>query len=238
MVFAKAPQPGHVKTRLSPPFSPAEAAEFYRCLLLDALDESSAAAAALGCEAVIAIDPPGAAAAIASQAPAGFRAIAQGAGDLGARMSHVARQAGAAGAPFALLRGSDSPCLDRGVLRDAIVALADADLVLCPDRDGGYSLVGLGGRALERGPREGLFDHPMSTPTVLSDTLARAERSRLRTHRLPPGFDIDRFDDLRWLAAARRGRGAPRCPRTVAFLDEYRLWPPEDSSRSVLLSRP
>jgi rSAM/selenodomain-associated transferase 1 len=232
IVFAKAPQPGHVKTRLSPPLSHAEAAELYRCLLLDALDESSAAAAVLGCEAVIAVDPPGAAAEIASHAPAGFRAIAQGAGELGARMSHVARQAGAAGAPFALLRGSDSPCLDRGVLRDAVVALADSDLVLCPDRDGGYNLVGLGARALERGPREGLFDHPMSTPTVLRDTLARAERARLRAHRLPPGFDVDRFDDLRWLAAARHGRAVLPCRRTLAFLDERRLWPSGDPVRS------
>jgi hypothetical protein len=238
VVFAKAPQPGHVKTRLSPPFSQAEAAELYRCLLLDALDESAAAAEASGWEAVIAVDPPDAAAEIASCAPAGFRAIAQGGGELGARMNHVARQAGAAAAPFALLRGSDSPCLDRALLRDAVAALNDVDLVVCPDRDGGYNLVGLGARALERGPRDGLFDHPMSTPTVLQDTLARAERSRLRTHRLPQGFDVDRFDDLRWLAAARQNRAVLSCPRTLAFLDERRLWPPVGSSRSSLPSSP
>ena len=238
VVFAKAPQLGQVKTRLSPPFSPAEAVELYRCLLLDALDESEKAATELGCEAVIAVDPAVAVAEVASSAPAGFRAIAQGGGELGARMSHVARQAGAAGAPFALLRGSDSPCLDRAVLRDAVVALSDVDLVLCPDRDGGYSLVALGARALERGPRDGLFDHPMSTPTVLRDTLARAERSRLRAHRLAPGFDIDRFDDLRWLAAARESRAALPCRRTLGFLDERRLWPPAGSSRSSVPSSP
>jgi rSAM/selenodomain-associated transferase 1 len=236
IVFAKAPQPGHVKTRLSPPFSPAEAAELYRCLLLDALDESSAAAAAIGCEVVIAVDPPAAVAEIVSRAPAGFRAIAQGGGELGARMNHVARQAGAAGAPFALLRGSDSPCLDRATLRDAVAALREVDLVVCPDRDGGYNLVGLGAYALGRGPRDGLFDHPMSTPTVLHDTLARAERSRLRSQRLATGFDIDRFDDLRWLAAARRAHATLPCRRTLAFLDERRLWPPVDSSASPLPS--
>ena len=238
VIFAKAPEPGQVKTRLSPPFSPAEAAGLYRCLLLDVLDESSLAAAALGCEAVIAVDPPGAAAEIVSHAPAGFRAIAQGVGELGARMIHVARQAAAAGAPFALLRGSDSPCLDRKSLREAAIALAQADLVVCPDSDGGYNLVGLGARALARGPGGGLFDHPMSTPAVLRDTLARAEQLRLRTHLIPQGFDIDRFDDLRWLAAARRRNEAIPCRRTLAFLDEGRLWPPEGASRSSLYSGP
>ena len=238
IVFAKAPQPGHVKTRLSPPLSPVEAAELYRCLLLDALDETAAAAVALGCDAVIAVDPPLATEEIASRAPGGFRAIAQDAGELGARMTHVARQAAAAGAPFALLRGSDSPCLDRGVLRDAVVALGAADLVVCPDRDGGYNLVGLGARALERAASGGLFDHPMSTPTVLRDTLARADHARLRIQRLAPGFDVDRFEDLRWLAAARRCQPGLPCRRTLAFLDERRLWPSADSSRSPMPSSP
>jgi rSAM/selenodomain-associated transferase 1 len=237
VVFAKAPQPGRVKTRLSPPLSPTEAAELYRCLLLDVLDESAAAALLLGLDVLVAVDPPSATSEFVACAPVGVRAVAQTAGELGARMSHVARQAGAAGAPFALLRGCDSPCLDRHVLRDAVAALAKADLVLCPDRDGGYSLVGLGRRALERGPGGGLFDHPMSTPTVLHDTLARADRLDLRTDQLAPGFDIDRFEDLRWLAERRLERPGIPCPRTLAFLDERRLWPPDDGPRSWLSPR-
>ncbi len=237
VVFAKAPQPGRVKTRLSPPFSSVEAAELYRCMLLDVLDESVAAAATLALEAIVAVDPPSAIADFAAQTPAGFCAIAQTGGDLGARMSHAARQAAAAGAPFALLRGSDSPCLDRVVLRDGVAALgAGADLVVCPDRDGGYNLIGLGARALECGPGGGLFDHPMSTATVLCDTFANAARLQLVTRQLAPGFDVDRFDDLRWLAARRLERGEIPCRRTIAFLDERRLWPPGDVARSALSS--
>ena len=51
---------------------------------------------------------------------------------------------------------------------DAVVALGDADLVLCPDRDGGYNLVGL------RAPEASIFEHPMSTARALEDTAARA----------------------------------------------------------------
>ncbi|RIL06582.1 MAG: glycosyltransferase [Proteobacteria bacterium] len=228
VVFAKEPAPGRVKTRLTPPFSPAQASQFYRCLLEDALDESAHAAALLKLDAVVAVDPPGGVAAIAARAPAGFRAISQAAGDLGRRMSAVAHQAAAAGAPFVLLRGSDSPCLERETLRAAAAALSQTDVVLCPDRDGGYNLVGLAQQALGGSAVGTLFEHPMSTPTVLRDTRARAEKLGLRVDLLPAGFDIDRFDDLRWLAAARAGARPLRCRRTLGFLDEAGLWPAPD----------
>lgn len=225
VVFAKAPVAGRVKTRFSPPFSPAEAASFYRCLLDDVLEVSAAAAQRLELEAVLAVDEPSAVAALTGAAPAGFHGIAQCGGALGARMSHVAHQAVAAGAPMVLLRGSDSPCLDFATLAEASGALACADLAVSPDRDGGYNLVGLAGRALAGRALGALFDHPMSTPTVLTDTLAHAADLGLRAVELAPGFDLDRFDDLRWLAAARAARTPTGCPRTLAFLDERGLWP-------------
>jgi hypothetical protein len=225
VVFAREPVPGRAKTRLSPPFSPAEAAAFYRCLLADVLDESAAAAARLALEPVLVVDPPGATAELAARAPAGFRALPQAPGELGVRMAAAAHQAAAAGAPCALLRGSDSPCLDRGSLREAALALREFDLVVRPDRDGGYNLVGLGPAALAAAASGALFDHPMSTPTVLDDTLRRAGSLRLRSHEMAPGFDVDRFDDLRWLAAERHKDGTIPCPRSLAFLDERRLWP-------------
>lgn len=41
VVFAKEPQPGFVKTRLTPPLSPEQAAAFYRCMLADVLETSA-----------------------------------------------------------------------------------------------------------------------------------------------------------------------------------------------------
>lgn len=220
VVFAKSPQPGLVKTRLCPPFTHEEAADLYRCLLADVLEESAHAARALDLEPVLAVDPPDARAALVAKAPRGFRALAQGGADLGARMTRVAREAAASGAPLALLRGSDSPALARSTLREAVDALADADVVLSPDRDGGYGLVSLGRRALLAGlGRTSLFGHRMSTPSVLSDTCAQAARLGLRSCTITPGFDIDRAEDLRWLAEARHENATLPCPRTLAFLD-------------------
>jgi len=228
VVFAKAPVAGRVKTRFSPPFSPAEAASFYRCLLDDVLEVSAAAAHRLELEAVLAVDDASAVAPLTAAAPSGFRGVAQCGGPLGARMSHVAHQAVAAGAPIVLLRGSDSPCLDVETLADATRALARADLAISADRDGGYNLVGLASRALAGRSLGALFDHPMSTPTVLADTLAHAALLALRSVELAAGFDLDRFDDLRWLAAARAAKTLTGCPRTLAFLDDHALWPAQN----------
>jgi rSAM/selenodomain-associated transferase 1 len=232
VVFAKAPLPGLAKTRLSPPLTPRDAADLYRCLLDDALAESAHAAAILDLEAVLAVDPPGAARELAHGAPAGFRAVAQRGGALGDRMSRIAAEAAAAGAPCALLRGSDSPTLALATLRNALAALATVDLVARPDRDGGYGLVALGPRALLQGlGAGGLFDHPMSTERTLRDTLDRAAGLGLAVATLPPDFDVDRFEDLRELAAARHSNASLPCPRTLAFLDTRGLWPGTRTAR-------
>lgn len=227
VVFAKAPHPGSVKTRLSPPLSPGQAADLYRCMLADALAETARAAAALDLRPVLAVDPESALRELVVRAPAGFGAIAQRGADLGHRMERVVLQAAAAGARRVLLRGSDSPLLDLRAMQQALQALAEADLAISPDPDGGYNLVGLSARAMRNHPVEqGLFCHMMSTPHVFDDTCARAGALGLETVILEPSRDIDRHADLADLAEVRsRRRGAVPCPLTLAFLDEHRLWP-------------
>jgi len=216
VVFAKQPAPGRVKTRLCPPFTPEQAADFYACMLDDVLASTLRASVTLGLDAVLALAPPEAAAAFA--APVGLRCEPQRGADLGARMEHAFARELARGRGPVLLRGSDSPTLRLATLSDALEALEGCDLVLCPDRDGGYNLVGL------RRPAPGLFSHPMSTTSVLADTLARAAAAGLKCTLLPAGFDIDAAEDLRLLAEARQRGEAAACPRTLAFLDRHGLW--------------
>ncbi len=219
IVFAKRPEPGRVKTRLVPHFTPAEAAELYRAMLADVLEASAAMAAQTGLEAVLAVAPAGACAELARSCPPAFRVVPQRGPDLAARMEWAVAEAGATGATPILLRGSDSPALDPDAIGEALAALAEHDLVLCPDRDGGYGLVAL------RRPAPGLFSHPMSTRSVLEDTRTRAEHLGLRSAVLAPRFDIDSADDLRRLAALRGHPVAAFCPRTFEYLDANRLWP-------------
>jgi rSAM/selenodomain-associated transferase 1 len=218
VVFARAPRPGQVKTRMTPPLPPEQAAAFYACLLQDVLELSAREAPRLGLDVVLAVHPPGACAELAQQAPRPLRVVPQRGPDLAHRMDWAVREAAAGGFSPILLRGSDSPTLDGSTLALALTSLQDADLVICPDRDGGYNLVGLGR------PASGLFDHPMSTASVLEDTLSNARRLGLESRVLDAGFDLDTVSDLRWLARARRERDDLPCPRTLRFLDTHGLW--------------
>jgi rSAM/selenodomain-associated transferase 1 len=219
VVFAKQPLAGRVKTRLTPPLSAQQAAELYGEMLADVLEATAGFAEELGLAPVLAVSPPEACAQMARSAPRTYAVVAQRGADLAARMAWAVAEQAAAGCDRILLRGSDSPALEGEGVEQALLALDDHDLVLCPDRDGGYNLVGL------RRPAPGLFEHPMSTDRVLDDTLAAARRLGLRAHVQAPHFDIDRIEDLRLLAAVRvSGRAIP-CPRTLAYLDARALWP-------------
>jgi rSAM/selenodomain-associated transferase 1 len=217
LVFAKAPRPGLVKTRMTPPFSPSEAAAFYACLLDDVLEATAEGAQRLGLDAVVAVHPAEACGEIARRAPPIFRVVAQCGPDLAQRMRWAVSEAAAGGFSPVLLRGSDSPTLGLGTIEEALGCLEEVDVVISPDLDGGYNLIGL------RTPAPALFSHPMSTGSVAADTLASASRLGLTVRVLEGGFDLDTAADLRWLAEARRC-GTPPCPRTLSFLDENALW--------------
>jgi glycosyltransferase A (GT-A) superfamily protein (DUF2064 family) len=90
-----------------------------------------------------------------------------------------------------VLRGTDSPTLPLARVDEAFAALERAELALCPDRDGGYNLIGL------RGACDGLFALELSHAGVLSQTLARARALGLRTELLPAHHDVDTHAD--WL---------------------------------------
>jgi rSAM/selenodomain-associated transferase 1 len=219
IVFAKVPEPGRVKTRLQPAFSVEQATEFYAAMLSDVLEATAAFACELGLAAVVAIHPWELGGQILPLVPVGLRIVPQRGVNLAARMGWAIREAAAEGTRRILLRGSDNPTVDLDAFRDALDALEVVDLVLRPDRDGGYGLVGV------RCPIPSLFDHAMSTRSVLADTLANADALGLRSHVLRPSFDIDTVRDLADLAQARLEGRAGTCRRTLAYLDGNRLWP-------------
>ncbi len=218
MVFAKAPRAGLVKTRMSPPFSPEEAARLYGHLLDDVLAATAEFARGLELDPIVAVYPPDARSEVAERCPPAFRVISQHGRDLGERMSWAASEAAAWGAEAILLRGSDSPVLGADTVGELLGHLADADIAICPDLDGGYSLIGL------RRPVAGLFDHAMSTRSVLDDTLANASGLGLRATVMAPSFDLDTASDLVELAARRARGDASLCPRLISYLDERGLW--------------
>jgi len=211
-VMAKAPRAGHVKTRLVPPLTREEAAELYRCLLLDKILQVGTLS---GVDLYLAYTPPEARAQMASLVPQDFTLIAQAGADLGDRLHHLSAILLERGHPGVIIIDSDTPTLPSTYLLDALDRLQsrNTDLVLGPAEDGGYYLIGL------KRPCRSLFDSiPWSGPSVLTETLRRASAQRLEVATLPPWFDVDTPNDLARLRNDLATNGSGSAPHTRAFL--------------------
>ncbi len=186
IVMAKAPVAGYAKTRLVPALG-AEGAAALAARLLDAAVAQALASGVGPVELCVAPDPVHP----AFQAWAGrVDVVAQGEGDLGARMARAFERALAGGGPV-LMIGTDAPALDAAVLRQAAAALDEADAVVVPALDGGYVLIGL------RRMRPELFvDMPWSTDQVARLTRERLDEAGARSRWLPALADVDEPADL------------------------------------------
>lgn len=203
LVIAKEPRPGRVKTRLTPPFTPGQAAELAEAALADTLH---AVAATPATRRVLVLDgTPG------PWLPPGFDVVAQCAGGLDERLAHAF--AGCAGP--ALLIGMDTPQVTPDLLT---VDFADCDAWFGPAEDGGFWALGLAcpDPVLLRGV-------PMSTPVTGAVQRERLVAAGLRVRDLPTLLDVDTAPDAHAVAAlAPRGRFAARlarcspAPKTVA----------------------
>lgn len=213
IVMAKRPAPGRTKTRLTPPLDAIEAAELYRCLLLDTLDAVRAAALLAPLTPAIAYAPAAAESYFRSLAP-DFALLPQQGPDLSRRLAGVMLAAGARGYGQVAAINSDSPGLPPAFLAEAFERLAEPriDAVLGPTEDGGYYLI-----AWRRPFPQLILEVTMSTPRVLADTLAVARREGVRVALLPAWHDLDTAEDLARLRAAAEA-GGEAGPRTSAFL--------------------
>ncbi len=187
LVIAKAPVPGRVKTRLTPPCSPAEAAALAGAALADTLAAVAAAGGGPERRRVLVLDgEPG------DWVPGGFEVIPQRGGGLAERLAHAFADAGGP----AVLVGMDTPQLTPALLDAALAALEGADAVYGPATDGGYWLIGL------REPDERVFAGvPMSVETTGAEQLARLRELGLEVAELPALLDVDTVDDARAVAA-------------------------------------
>jgi uncharacterized protein len=186
IVFARAPLPGRVKTRLIRALGAAGAAS----LSLELLERALATACAARCGSVELHCAPHARHPVFRRLARryGIRLRAQAGDDLGARMHRALEGSGRP----AVLIGSDCPELRAGDLRAAARALAEgADAVIAPAEDGGYALIGL------RRASPVLFDGVgWGGPAVLGETRARLARLGWSWRELRTLWDVDRPADL------------------------------------------
>lgn len=217
IVFAKAPRPGLVKTRMSPPLSLDQATALYDAMLADVLQASARFAAEFDLEPVLAFHPPDAVGEMLGRTPSAFRLQIQKGLGLAERMANAFAEATAAGAPFALLRGSDSPGLESAHIEAATLHLLQgSDIVLTPDGGGGYAMVG------QRSAEARIFDVPMSTHDMFDRTVALCQDLGLSVHPTKGTFDLDQIEDLGSLDGMPKEGLLDLCPRTVEAIAELR----------------
>jgi uncharacterized protein len=204
MIFARAPIPGAVKTRLIPALGAVGAAQLAIHMLAHALQ--IAADARLGPVQLHGAPDVQHPVLQSAAADVGAACFAQAPGHLGTRM-RSALAAALRLTPRALLLGTDCPALDIGVLRKADAALvAGADCVLVPTADGGFALIGFRRETLAA-IDEVLDAIDWGSPTVMASTREQLSRARLRWTELPTLVDIDQPADLEhvpkeWLVRA------------------------------------
>lgn len=220
LLFSKVPEVGLVKTRLSVLkdglFPPEEAAELYRCMLLDvveiicsALDDLNGAEEGAGetgdCyELVVSTTPAGNVAAMQELLSGeGFSqpitVIADEGASFDEHYNHAFTQCWDRGANCILSMGADMPALTKADIKfgfEQLHRLCDVEgggIVLAPDQEMGVSVIGW--------TRETDFDHTgvfynAQGLTVLPAYIDKAREAGLPALWLPPIPDIDTMADF------------------------------------------
>ena len=228
--MTKAPEPGHVKTRLSPPLTSEEAADLNRQFLRDiglSIDEASKMTRGRG---VAIYTPVGKESVYDKIFSESFRFVAQRGNDFGERLRFAGEDILEIGFNSFCLINSDSPMVPASSFARAAELLRNEgdSVVLGPSEDGGYYLIGL-----KRMQARLFQDIEWSTEKVFDQTLRRATELGLSVEVLPVGLDVDDSATLKTLCERLLGdeRGNV-APHTKKFISEIiaregraRIWP-------------
>ena len=192
-IFTKSAVLGAVKTRMSPPLSPAQCLRLHKALLSHTLARMRPLIAS-GVEASLCLT--GTLQEAEQQAgrmeARGFGVDVQRGAHLGERLSHALTARFRQGFSRVIFVGTDCPGLGSKTVRDAIRALNRQEVVIGPAQDGGYYLIGFAACLPEI-----LQGIPWGTPTVYETTLDRLRRRGVRWKSLERKADLDTFGDLK-----------------------------------------
>jgi glycosyltransferase A (GT-A) superfamily protein (DUF2064 family) len=184
-VIAKAPVPGRVKTRLTPPFTPDQAAALARAALTDTL--AAAAAARVASRRVIVLDGrPG------PWLPPGFEVIPQRGDGLEERLAAAFEDVGAP----AFLVGMDTPQVTPALLDRGLRVVAHGGTAFGRALDGGFWCIGL-----QPGDHAVFDGVPMSQDHTGAVQLARMRAMGMMPAILRPLLDVDTHEDAVAVAA-------------------------------------
>ncbi len=205
LVVAKEPVPGRVKTRLTPPLRPAQAAAVAEAAIADTLAAVGALSRSPGfgwLQPVLVLDGT-----VGPWLRTSIAVVPQVSGPFDARLAAAFDDSTGP----TLLIGMDTPQVTPALLADACHALRHADAVFGPAADGGWWALGL-----RRPDGTLLRGIPTSRPDTGARQRARLSRAGLRVATLPVLRDVDTAADAEAVARlAPDGRFAAVVRQTV-----------------------
>ena len=188
-LFAKAPVPGFVKTRLCPPLTHEDAARIARASLEDT---ARFLVPEVPASWTLFLDGEADPGLLGLAEEAGLPILPQRGATLGERLKAAFRELRSRGAGRVLAIGSDAPTLNPQRIHEAIESLEICDVALGPTEDGGYYLIGTSGE------HERIFDEiPWGSGATAAVTLERARGLELLVRILQPWYDLDDTASLR-----------------------------------------
>ena len=194
LVFARAPEPGKVKTRLAAQIGPKAALCLYRAMLQDTLFVAQTTVREMEGETVLCYTPDNAFAPGEYSLTEFWRgqSLAQKGNDLGDKMRFALQNRFNAGAERVVIIGSDKPDLEVSTFESAFSALENHDLVFGPAHDGGFYLIGARASLPDALFANVIWSHASTLQVVLEN----AKTLNLSVALLPGGADVDEVKDL------------------------------------------
>ncbi len=213
IVFAKAPDPGSVKSRLHPTLNTEERARLQAAMILDTLHLSDPLPSRRVLACAPDVDHPFF---LKCSRERSLDLIQQKGESLGERMKNAFGWGFSQGYERVVLIGCDAPTLPTDFIQQAFDHLERASVVVGPSLDGGYYLIGA------RPPLADLFSGiQWGGDQVFSATLHKVNAEKLDCELLPFWYDIDRPADLIFLKeilALHARQGMPLPKETTQFL--------------------
>ena len=191
VLFARDPVEGKVKTRLTPFLSQKLTLELYTRFLNDSIQKICKLGSTDRFIGVFPSDSSGYFSRV--HVEPSLEIFIQEGEDLGEKMFNAFQARFDEGYEHVVIIGSDSPSLPVAYIEKALNS--DKDITIGPSTDGGYYLIGM-----YRKPVDIFTDGiEWGSEKVLAQTLERVKKSASSLELLPPWYDVDRAEDLKFL---------------------------------------
>ena len=195
ILFTRYPEPGTTKTRLVPHLGPVGAADLQRQMTAHIMAQVLPLKESRNLNVEVRYDG-GDEGLMRAWLGDALSYRPQGNGDIGRRMARAFRDAMDRGDTSIVVIGADIPEMTTALLNRAFEMIQNDTIALGPASDGGYYLIGLSSRVIDRKMPDLFSDMAWGTAAVLPETCRRLQRGGFDYTLLETLDDVDRPADL------------------------------------------